>query len=256
METIWHRRACRYVQPRSIQASRQCAPKDCGLSCSAGAHRAERSPSAGLLPETNAAIPAPPGDAAVLVSRAPGTVRQAVIAVQSSRHQRWPRRGIGEAGAPLRETGHTVCLDCGRDHRGLPAVFRRRCNSRSPSTTRRSDLQNRFLKPLQQSFGLTKLHTKILGSNILKRATDMPHIVHQHFTVFKHRLNKNPNIHDAPRLVLKTSTYHTNHQLLPTPVIVRSGLASRWKASENSTAKAAHRSRPEKTSANPSTTRP
>jgi len=35
--------------------------------------------------------------------------------------------------------------------------------------------------------------------------------------IFKHRLNNNPNFHDGPRLVPKTSTYQINHQLLPTP---------------------------------------
>ncbi len=45
----------------------------------------------------------------------------------------------------------------------------------------------------------------------------MPYVVRLRFTLFKHRLNKNTNIHDGPRQVPKTSTYHLNHQLLPTP---------------------------------------
>ncbi len=77
--------------------------------------------------------------------------------------------------------------------------------------------QNRFLQPLQKSFGLIEAQTKTLRSSILMRATDLSHIVRPHFTVFKHRLNKNPDIHDGPRLVPKTSTYHIDHQLLPTP---------------------------------------
>jgi len=103
---------------------------------------------------------------------------------------------IVEAAALSPETGYTACRDCGLDRRGSRAAFRSRYSFFSLSATRRS----------------------ILGSSIIKRAANMPHIAPLRFNLFKRRFDNDPYIHDGPRMIPKTSTYQINHQLLPIPL--------------------------------------